>query len=94
MIFWNPGTVLATSPLQDGVRDPSLMGTHQQLVARAIAHFLEGARPIGPKRMQRAVHRSEGRQREDKHVVSSARYCSRIGGASPTHWRTSSSVLM
>ena len=65
------GTVLATSRIAKTVcADPSLMGTHQQLVARAIAPFLGRSETELAKRMQRRVYTdAEGRQREDKHVV-------------------------
>ena len=65
------GTVLATSRIAKTVcADPSLMGTHQQLVARAIAPFLGRGETDLAKRMQRRVYTdAEGRQREDKHVV-------------------------
>ena len=65
------GTVLATSRIAKTVcADPSLMGTHQQLVARAIAPFLGRSETDLAKRMQRRLYTdTEGRQREDKHVV-------------------------
>jgi len=65
------GTVLATSRIAKTVcADPSLMGTHQQLVARAIAPFLGRSDTELAKRMQRRVYTdADGRQREDKHVV-------------------------
>ena len=65
------GTVLATSRIAKTVcADPSLMGTHQQLVARAIAPFLGRSEIDLAKRMQRRLYTdTEGRQREDKHVV-------------------------
>ena len=65
------GTVLATSRIAKTVcADPSLMGTHQQLVARAIAPFLGRGETDLAKRMQRRVYTdAEGHQREDKHVV-------------------------
>ena len=65
------GTVLATSRIAKTVcADPSLMDTHQQLVARAIAPFLGRSETDLAKRMQGRVYTdAEGRQREDKHVV-------------------------
>jgi cell division protein FtsI/penicillin-binding protein 2 len=65
------GTVLATSRIAKTVcADPSLMGSHQRLVARAIAPFLSRDAADLAKRMQRRVYTdAEGRQREDKHVV-------------------------
>ena len=65
------GTVLATSRIAKTVcADPSLMGTHQQLVARAIAPFLGRSETDLAKRMQRRLYTdTQGRQREDKHVV-------------------------
>ena len=65
------GTVLATSRIAKTVcADPSLMGSHQQLVARAIAPFLGRSETDLAKRMQRRLYTdTEGRQREDKHVV-------------------------
>ena len=65
------GTVLATSRIAKTVcADPSLMGTYQQLVARAVAPFLGRSETDLAKRMQRRVYTdAEGHQREDKHVV-------------------------
>ena len=65
------GTVLATSRIAKTVcADPSLMGTHQRLVARAIAPFLGRDAANLAKRMQRRMYTdAQGRQREDKHVV-------------------------
>ena len=65
------GTVLATSRIAKTVcADPSLMGNHQQLVARAIAPLL--GLDVGDlaERMERRVYTdAQGRRREDKHVV-------------------------
>ena len=65
------GTVLATSRIAKTVcADPSLMGTHQRLVARAIAPFLgRNAADLAKRMKQRVYIDAEGRQREDKHVV-------------------------
>ena len=65
------GTVLATSRIAKTVcADPSLVGAHQRLVARAIAPFLGRDAADLAKRMQRRVYTdAQGRQREDKHVV-------------------------
>jgi len=65
------GTVLATSRIAKTVcADPSLVGAHQRLVARAIAPFLGRDAAGLAKRMQRRVYTdAQGRQREDKHVV-------------------------
>ena len=65
------GTVLATSRIAKTVcADPSLMGNHQSLVARAIAPFVRRDAAELAKRMQRRVYTdAAGRQREDKHVV-------------------------
>ena len=65
------GTVLATSRIAKTVcADPSLMGVHQQLVARAISPFLGGDADRLAERMQRRVYMdAKGRRREDKHVV-------------------------
>ena len=65
------GTVLATSRIAKTVcADPSLMGVHQQLVARAISPFLGGDIDKLAERMQRRVYvDAKGRRREDKHVV-------------------------
>ena len=65
------GTVLATSRIAKTVcADPSLIGTNQLLIARAIAPIL-GADVISlANRMERRVYLdSLGRQRDDRHVV-------------------------
>ena len=65
------GTVLATSRIAKTVcADPSLIGTNQLLIARAIAPIL-GADVISlANRMERRVYvDSLGRQRDDRHVV-------------------------
>ena len=65
------GTVLATSRIAKTVcADPSLIGTNQLLVARAIAPILGADVNALAKRMQRRVYTdAAGRQREDKHVI-------------------------
>ncbi|HJO08990.1 MAG TPA: penicillin-binding protein 2 [Verrucomicrobiota bacterium] len=65
------GTVLATSRIAKTVcADPSLVGSQQLIVARAIAPFLGRDAADLAKRMKRRVYTDkQGRQREDKHVV-------------------------
>ncbi len=65
------GTVLATSRIAKTVcADPSLVGSHQLIVAQAIAPFLGRDAADLAKRMKYRVYTDkQGRQREDKHVV-------------------------